>query len=395
MCLIILVVIAGYGLEQTRVLQREQAEVMVLKENTVREDVSDRDQTIEEELLSEEITIEKVQTVKEKTASEEITIEKAQTTKEETASEEITIEKPQIAEEESVSKEATAEKEQITEAKLDSERNPADKEADWTKVTVYEKPVTLYAQSFVNVRKGPDTSYEILGKLSTNDPVDVLGEYSEDNWMAVTYQGEKAFVSGRYLGEEQIDLAALQAEQEAAAMAAVANAASEEPALPYIASPAGVVFVGDSRCVQMSAAVGGGGSTWICENSKRYSWFETNAVPRLDDIVGKGTKVVICMGVNDPGNYNQYAALTNQRAAQWAARGATTYFVSVNPVWENPYVTQEQVDTFNANMPGLLNGVIWIDTASIIKQGGYKLVDGLHYDTNSYISIFNLICGNL
>ena len=407
MCLIILVVIAGYGLEQTRVLQREQAEVMVLKENTVREDVSDRDQTIEEELLSEEITIEKAQTVKDETASEEITIEKAQTTKEETASEEITIEKPQIAEEESVSKEATAEKEQITEAKLDSERNPADKEADWTKVTVYEKPVTLYAQSFVNVRKGPDTSYDILGRLSTNDPVEVLGEYTEDNWMAVTYQGEKAFVSGRYLGEEQIDLAALQAEQEAAAMAAlqaqqeaaataaIENVAPEEPAPPYIASPAGVVFVGDSRCVQMSAAVGGGGSTWICENSKRYSWFETNAVPRLDDIVGKGTKVVICMGVNDPGNYKQYAALTNQRAAQWAARGAKTYFVSVNPVWENPYVTQEQVDTFNANMPGLLNGVIWIDTASIIKQGGYKLVDGLHYDTNSYISIFNLICGSL
>ena len=390
MCLIILVVIAGYGLEQTRVLQREQAEVMVLKENTVREDVSDRDQTIEEELLSEEITIEKAQTVKEETASEEITIEK-----------------PQIAEEESVSKEVTAEKEQITEAELDSERNPADKEVDWSKVTVYEKPVTLYAQSFVNVRKGLDTSYDILGRLSTNDPVEVLGEYTEDNWMAVTYQGEKAFVSGRYLGEKQIDLAALQAEQEAAAMAAlqaqqeaaataaIENAAPEEPAPPYIASPAGVVFVGDSRCVQMSAAVGGGGSTWICENSKRYSWFETNAVPRLDDIVGKGTKVVICMGVNDPGNYNQYAALTNQRAAQWAARGATTYFVSVNPVWENPYVTQEQVDTFNANMPGLLNGVIWIDTASIIKQGGYKLVDGLHYDTNSYISIFNLICGSL
>ena len=407
MCLIILVVIAGYGLEQTRVLQREQAEVMALKENTVREDVSDRDQTIEEELLSEENPIQKSQTAKEENASEEITIEKAQTTKEETASEEITIEKPQIAEEESVSKEATAEKEQITEAKLDSERNPADKEADWTKVTVYEKPVTLYAQSFVNVRKGPDTSYDILGRLSTNDPVEVLGEYTEDNWMAVTYQGEKAFVSGRYLGDEQIDLAALQAEQEAAAMAAlqaqqeaaatvaIENAAPEETAPPYIASPAGVVFVGDSRCVQMSAAVGGGGSTWICENSKRYSWFEANAVPRLDNIVGKGTKVVICMGVNDPGNYNQYAALTNQRAAQWAARGATTYFVSVNPVWENPYVTQEQVDTFNANMPGLLNGVRWIDTASIVKQGGYKLVDGLHYDTNAYINIFNLICGSL
>ena len=68
MCLIILVVIAGYGLEQTRVLQREQAEVMVLKENTVREDVSDRDQTIEEEPVSEENPIQKVQSAKEETA---------------------------------------------------------------------------------------------------------------------------------------------------------------------------------------------------------------------------------------------------------------------------------------------------------------------------------------
>ena len=360
LCLVFLIVVVRYGLEQNRVIQREK-EVMVLQEKNIEEDVSNPEQAIEEKTISEDKPIKIVQTM----------------------------------EEEDAIKEPLADKVQKAEMKPAEETDLADKEVDWTQVNIFDEPIVLYAQGFVNVRKGPDTSYEILGKLSTNDPVDVLGEYSEDNWMAVTYQGEKAFVSGRYLGEEQIDLAALQAEQEAAAMAAVANATSEESAQPYIASPAGVVFVGDSRCVQMSAAVGGGGSTWICENSKRYSWFETNAVPRLDDIVGKGTKVVICMGVNDPGNYKQYAALTNQRAAQWAARGAKTYFVSVNPVWENPYVTQEQVDTFNANMPGLLNGVIWIDTASIIKQGGYKLVDGLHYDTNSYISIFNLICGSL
>ena len=360
LCLVFLIVVVRYGLEQNRVIQREK-EVMVLQEKNIGEDVLNPEQAIEKKAISEDKPIKKVQTM----------------------------------EEEDATKEPLADKAQKAEMKPVEETDLADTEVDWTQVSIFDEPIVLYAQGFVNVRKGPDTSYEILGKLSTNDPVDVLGEYSEDNWMAVIYQGEKAFVSGRYLGEEQIDLAALQADQEAAAMAAVANAASEEPALPYIASPAGVVFVVDSRCVQMSAAVGGGGSTWICENSKRYSWFETNAVPRLDDIVGKGTKVVICMGVNDPGNYKQYAALTNQRAAQWAARGATTYFVSVNPVWENPYVTQEQVDTFNANMPGLLNGVRWIDTASIIKQGGYKLVDGLHYDTNSYISIFNLICGSL
>lgn len=296
----------------------------------------------------------------------------------------------------------------------------------WDEIEVYEASKMLYAQSNVNVRKGPDTIYDVLGKLATNDTVEVIGNYKLDNWYEIKYQDEVAFVSGKYLGEEQIDLEALRIEQEAAAMAAIeadlqrqqaeaekaaqtaaapatpqaetAAPAQEQAApapAPFIASPAGVVFVGDSRCVQMQAAVGGGGSTWICEGGKRVSWMEENAVPRLDNIVGKGTKVVICMGVNDPWHYPEYAALTNRKAAEWNARGATVYFVSVNPVWENPYVTQEQVDTFNANLPGLLSGVRWIDTASIVKQGGYKLVDGLHYDTSAYINIFNLICGSL
>lgn len=288
---------------------------------------------------------------------------------------------------------------------------------DWDHVTSYESSKTLYSQSNVNVRKGPDTTYDIVGKLFTNDEVEVIGTYKADEWFEIKFQDEVAFVSGKYLGEDQVDLEALKAEQEAAAMAAIeadlqkqkenetstvqaqgeptAQPAPAAAPAPYIAQPAGVVFVGDSRCVQMQAAVGGGGSTWICEGGKRVSWMEENAVPRLDNIVGKGTKVVICMGVNDPWHYPEYAALTNTKAAEWNARGATVYFVSVNPVWENPYVTQEQVDTFNANLPGMLNGVRWIDTASTVKQGGYKLVDGLHYDTNAYINIFNLICGSL
>lgn len=299
---------------------------------------------------------------------------------------------------------------------------------DWELVETYKVSKMLFAQSNVNVRKGPDTIYDIVGTVSTNDQIETIGSYKNGEWIEVNYKDEVAFISGKYLGEDQIDLEALRAEQEAAAMAAIeadlqkqqeaaaaaaqtqtepaaqpaeqpaqtAPAPAPEPApAPYIAQPAGVVFVGDSRCVQMQAAVGGGGSTWICEGGKRVSWMEENAVPRLDNIVGKGTKVVICMGVNDPWHYPEYAALTNRKAAEWNARGATVYFVSVNPVWENPYVTQEQVDTFNANIPGMLNGVRWIDTASIVKQGGYKLVDGLHYDTNAYINLFNLICGSL
>lgn len=158
---------------------------------------------------------------------------------------------------------------------------------------------------------------------------------------------------------------------------------------------ANVVIIGDSRCVQMRDSTGGGGCVWICENSKRYEWFEQNAVPRADEVVGKGTKVVICMGVNDPGDASKYAALTNALAARWAARGAKTYYVSVNPVWENPYTTEEQVMNFNATILPQLVGVRWIDTHTYLMNTGYNLVDGLHYDSDTNIKIFNAIIGSL
>ena len=145
----------------------------------------------------------------------------------------------------------------------------------------------------------------------------------------------------------------------------------------------------------MQEAVGGGGCSWICENSKEYTWFVEKAIPRFDEYVGNGTKVVINMGVNDPEHYRSYAEVVNAKAAEWAARGAKTYFVSVNPVWENPYTTQEQVDTFNANVPGMLSGVTWIDTSSWLTTNGYRLLDGLHYDEPTYVNIFNLIMGSL
>lgn len=169
------------------------------------------------------------------------------------------------------------------------------------------------------------------------------------------------------------------------------------PAAPakVVSAPAGILFIGDSRCVQMQEAVGGGGCSWIAKNGGRYEWFSETAVPQADNIVGKGTKVVICMGVNDPGNIGNYAALVNQKAAEWSARGARIYYVSVNPVWENPYTSEQQVLNFNASMPGMLSGVRWIDTYNYIQGAGCRIVDGLHFDAETYIKIFNAIVGSL
>lgn len=302
--------------------------------------------------------------------------------------------------------EAAKATEAATEAELSADGLAA--EVDRTQIKMFEEPKTMYVQKSVNVRKGPDTKYDRVDNYGVNKEVSVLGQYGDNGWYLISFGDGQAFISNSFLAETEVDLEALRAEQEAAALAAVERerqAAQEQAQNPQPAqapqaapqpaqAPAGILFIGDSRCVQMQAAVGGIGS-WICEGGKRYEWFEQTAIPQADPIVGKGTKVVICMGVNDPGSCGRYAALTNAKAAEWAGRGAKVYYVSVNPVWENPWVTQEQVDNFNASMPGLLSGVRWIDTASVLKANGFKLVDGLHYDTDTYVYIFNLIAGSL
>lgn len=296
-----------------------------------------------------------------------------------------------------------------------------DKNVDKTKITYFDEPVTMYSQRALNVRSGPSTDYDIYGYLEYNTEVKVLGQYEKNGWYLIEFFDGEAFASNRFIAESQVDLDALRAQQEAEALAAVEaqkaaqQAAAQQannqqgvnqtqvqqtqavaPASPApVAAPAGVLFIGDSRCVQMQAAVDGGGCSWICENAKGYVWLNDTAIARADAIVGKGTKVVICLGVNDTGNIDNYANLVNAYAAVWAQRGAKTYFCSVNPVWENPYRTEEQVKAFNTAMPGKLAGITWLDTHSWLETNGYRLVDGLHYDGNTYINLFNYIISQI
>ncbi len=257
-------------------------------------------------------------------------------------------------------------------------------------VNMFEEPKIMYATSAVNVRRGPSTDYEIIGHLAQAQQVEATGQ-AETKWYQVTIDGKSAYVSNKYLSETAPVPQTVPENQTAD------NGASTETQtkpVQTIAS-AGVIMVGDSRCVQMQAAVGGGGCTWICENSKEYTWFVEKAIPQIDGCVGKGSKVVINLGVNDPEHYKQYAETINSKAAEWAQKGAATYLVSVNPVWENPYTTQEQVDMFNANVPGMLSGVTWIDTSTWLVTNGYRVLDGLHYDDPTYVNIFNLIMGSI
>lgn len=277
------------------------------------------------------------------------------------------------------------------------------KEKEAFTVERLEKEKICYTTINLNVRKGPGTSYEVVGALKTGEEAKVTG-IAENGWYQILFKDKECYASNKYLVDTKEEAEAIQkAREEAKAReqgAAIVEQQNKEvitevPQATKAIASGGIIMIGDSRCVQMQEAVQGGGCSWICENSKGYKWLEEVAIGWADPSIGKGTKVVFCLGVNDPENVRKYAELVNAKTAEWQQRGAVVYYVSVNPVWENPYTTKEEVENFNTVMPGLLSGVIWVDTYSTLMEQGCKIVDGLHYDAATSVNIFNMIMGRI
>lgn len=249
-----------------------------------------------------------------------------------------------------------------------TDSNNADALPEYT-VTTFEESKPMYASTSVNVRKGPSTDFEIVGGLKSGQEVTATGQ-ADTMWYEIQYGKEKAFVSNEYLQDEK----------------------SEDAAPELVAegkNAAGVILVGDSRFVQMKNCVGENSCTWIAESSKGYKWFNEKAIARIDSCVAQDSKILINLGVNDIGNLQKYISLINAKADEWVEKGATVYYASVNPVCENLYVTEEQVESFNSQMQSSLSdNVHWIDSHSYLISIGYDLVDGLHYSSETYQNLY-------
>jgi len=160
-------------------------------------------------------------------------------------------------------------------------------------------------------------------------------------------------------------------------------------------NPIGVIFVGDSRTCQMHDAVGDTGAVFIAEYAQGYKWFTENALARIDALVVPGTKVVINLGVNDLNNIEQYINTVNNWTYVWTQRGATVYYATVNPIWDNEIKTNAQVNAFNQRLIAGLKGVRIIDTNTFLTMSGYKLVDNWHYDAATYAKIYYYLLSQL
>ena len=154
------------------------------------------------------------------------------------------------------------------------------------------------------------------------------------------------------------------------------------------------VIIGDSRTVHMKLAVGDKGHTWACKSAMGLKWMKETGVPSVESKITSGTAVIILMGVNDLFNTNDYIDYIYTKANEWRAKGAKTYFVSVNPINEATYsgFKNTKIETFNNNMQTNLTNVTYIDTYSyLITHDVSYTSDGLHYKNNTSKKIYDLI----
>lgn len=168
-----------------------------------------------------------------------------------------------------------------------------------------------------------------------------------------------------------------------------------------------VVFIGDSRTVQMYAYLQGnwsganyssggvhvvGNDVYVAEGAMGLSWMKSTGVPAAQQYFGSGTAIVILMGVNDLSNANNYIQYVNSNAGNWKSKGSSLYFVSVNPCDGSYSHMNSRIQEFNSKVKNGLSGSVgWIDTYSQLTSGGFHTTDGLHYDKSTYQTIYNYI----
>lgn len=270
--------------------------------------------------------------------------------------------------------EKASEIEDTTETVAEMETISVEMEKMEYEVTQMEE-VSMYATNAVNVRKGPSTDFERVGALKRGQEVRVTGEAST-GWYEITYGEERAFVSHKYLQMEPVPV---QQPQETASSSAGVSATTN------------IILIGDSRTAEMKSCVGENSCIWIAEHSRGIKWFVSDAVPAADPYIMPGTKVIINLGANDPEKIDTYIYTINEVAANWTARGATVYYATVGPCYQNPYHTNDEAVNFNAALQNGLVGVHWIDLYSHMVNNGFatRENDGFHYDAPTYAGIYS------
>ena len=141
----------------------------------------------------------------------EIEIENSQETQPKSESED--LKELQSENEIKDSQEKQVEKESENLKELQSELKNETKDSQKTEIknedkeiwTITEITKTMYPTTSINIRKGPNTSFEKVGVFAKNQEVSITGKVKETGWYRVHFRGQDGFVSNKYLSESKIE----------------------------------------------------------------------------------------------------------------------------------------------------------------------------------------------
>ena len=176
------------------------------------------------------------------------------------------------------------------------------------------------------------------------------------------------------------------------------------------------LFLGDSRTRDMQNAGVINSSNTIYGVGYGYNWLigsgdfsssNTNAtnggINGINSLMRENASynIVIWLGVNDLGNaeayFQEYQSLAT---GDWSNHNI--YIVSVGLVDDNlsAYATNDSIETFNITMNNLisnsgLSNLIYLDLGYTEDSIESYDSEGIHYSSNDYVNIYNLIMGHL
>lgn len=169
------------------------------------------------------------------------------------------------------------------------------------------------------------------------------------------------------------------------------------------------IFVGDSRTVQMYINLFGSwdsattsklqqgttdskGDLWSAKGGEGLNWMKSTGIPNIEGSISNGTALIILMGVNDTYNASNYVSYINSKIDSWKSKGAIVYFVSVLPCNGSYTGHNTKINEFNNTIKSSLSSkVTYLDVSSYLYSVGFSSGDGLHYNKDTYESIYNKI----
>jgi hypothetical protein len=159
----------------------------------------------------------------------------------------------------------------------------------------------------------------------------------------------------------------------------------------------GTMWIGDSRYVGMDKAVdieSQDRNFVVAKIGQGLPWFKNTALKTVNKIRKQNSalktwRYVICLGVNDLGDINNY--IEEYKTLTEEDPSIRLVLVSVNPVKDYPSISNKDVQSFNEKLKDACDENDWyyIDTYSKLMKSGYTTTDGLHYNDETYQEIYD------